>query len=155
MLREDLKAAMKDAMKAKDARRLSTIRLVLAAVKERDIENRTFDGELGDDDAMIMGILSKMVKQRNESIRTYEEAGRCELAEQEREEITVIEGFLPRQMSEDEVETAVGSAVSSLNAEGLKDIGRVMASLKEDYAGQMDFTLASKMVKNRLSQPSA
>lgn len=150
MLRDDLKEAMKAAMKAKDAKKLSTIRLILAAIKEKDIENRTED-DSGDDDAMVMGILSKMVKQRGDSIRAYEEAGRCELAEAEKAEIEIIQNFLPRQMDDGEVESAIDSAVDELGAETLRDIGRVMGALKAKYAGQMDFAAASKAVKARLS----
>lgn len=149
MLRDTLKTAMKDAMKAKDSHRLSTIRLILAAVKEQDIANRTADSD-GDDDQLVTGILAKMVKQRRDSIKMYEEAGRCELAEQERDEIGIIEAFLPRQMSESEIEVAVKGAVEELGAEGLKDMGRVMAAIKEKYAGQMDFAKASGIVKSSL-----
>lgn len=150
MLRDDLKDAMKAAMKAKEARKLSTVRLILAAVKERDISNRTEEAA-GDDDAMIIEILTKMVKQRRDSIKAYEEAGRCELAEQEREEVGIIQEFLPKQMSQEEVDAAVKTAIESLGAAGLKDIGRVMADLKGKYAGQMDFAAASKAVKASLS----
>ena len=151
MLRDDLTAAMKDAMRAKDQRRLSTVRLILAAIKEADINNRTKDEADKDDDAMVLGILSKMVKQRTDSIRAYEEAGRCELAEQEREEIDIIQDFLPRQMSEDEIKAACSAVVAELGAEGLKDIGRCMGALKAKYAGEMDFSKASVMIKGLLS----
>ena len=151
MLRDDLKTAMKDAMKAKESRRLSTIRLILAAVKEKDIDNRTEDTSALDDDAMITGILSKMVKQRGDSIKAYEEAGRCELAEQERAEIEIIQDFLPKQMSDEEIDAAVKAAIEAAGASGLKDIGKVMASLKDNYAGKMDFAKASGKVKAALS----
>lgn len=150
MLRDELKTAMKDAMKAKDSRRLSTVRLILAAIKDKDIDNRTEDGDLGDDDVMVTGILSKMVKQRRDSIKAYEEAGRCELAEQERSEIEVIESFLPRQMDATEIEAAVKAKITDLGADGLKDMGRVMGALKADYAGQMDFGRASGVLKAAL-----
>lgn len=149
MLRDDLKTAMKDAMKAKDQKRLSTVRLILAAVKDKDIDNRTVEGEV-DDDAMILGILSKMVKQRKDSIKAYEEAGRCELAEQERDEIKVIETFLPRQMAEEEIKAAVDRVISDLGAETLKDMGKVMGALKGQYDGQMDFAVASQQLKSAL-----
>jgi uncharacterized protein YqeY len=141
---------MKAAMRAKEARKLSTIRLILAAIKEKDIEMRTSDAD-GDDDALVMDILSKMVKQRRDSIKAYEEAGRCELAEREKEEITIIEEFLPRQMSDAEIKAACQAVVDELGAEGLKDIGRCMGALKAKYAGQMDFAKASVTIKGLLS----
>ena len=151
MLREDLKNAMKDAMRAKETRKLSTVRLILAAIKERDIANRTQEEGPCDDDACVLEILSKMVKQRRDSIKAYEEAGRLELAEQEREEITIIEEFLPRQMCVEEIQSACEAVVSDLDATGLKDIGRCMGALKSKYAGQMDFAKASVTVKGMLS----
>lgn len=151
MLRDDLTASMKDAMRAKEKRKLSTVRLVLAAIKEKDIEMRGTDAAERDDDAIITDILSKMVKQRNDSIKAYEEGGRCELAEREREEITIIQEFLPKQMSDDEIVEAATAVVAELGAEGLKDIGRCMAALKGKYAGQMDFAKASVTIKGMLS----
>jgi uncharacterized protein YqeY len=151
MLRDDLTHAMKEAMKSKDRLRLSTVRLILAAIKEKDIEDRTMDSADRDDDAIITDILSKMVKQRGDSIKAYEEAGRCELAEQEREEIAIIQTFLPRQLSDDELKSACEGIVSEIGAEGLKDIGRCMAALKAKYAGQMDFAKASVTVKELLA----
>ncbi|MBL4837830.1 MAG: GatB/YqeY domain-containing protein [Kordiimonadaceae bacterium] len=151
MLRDDLTEAMKDAMRAKEKRKLSTIRLILAAVKEKDIAMRGDDATDRDDDAMVIDILSKMVKQRNDSIKAYEEAGRCELAEQERTEITIIQKFLPKQMDEAEIKAACEAAVSELGAEGLKDIGRCMGALKGKFAGQMDFAKASVTIKGMLS----
>jgi uncharacterized protein len=151
MLRDDLTAAMKDAMRAKAKRKLSTIRLVLAAIKESDIAARGTDTDGIDDDATVIGILTKMVKQRNDSIKAYEEAGRCELAEQEKDEITIIQKFLPTQMTEDEVKAACEEIVAELGATGLKDIGRCMGALKGKYAGQMDFAKASVTIKGMLS----
>ncbi|WP_262689975.1 GatB/YqeY domain-containing protein [Kordiimonas aestuarii] len=151
MLRDELNQAMKAAMRAKEARKLSTIRLVLAAIKEKDIELRTANADERDDDAMITDILSKMVKQRNDSIKAYEEGGRCELAEREREEIATIQEFLPKQLSDAEITSACREVVAEIGAEGLKDIGRCMAVLKERYAGQMDFAKASGMIKKLLS----
>lgn len=151
MLRDELTHAMKEAMKSKDRTRLSTIRLILAAVKERDIEDRSLDNADRDDDGIITEILSKMVKQRGDSIKAYEEAGRCELAEQEREEIAIIQTFLPRQLSDEELATACKTIVSEIGAEGLKDIGRCMGALKAKYAGQMDFAKASSTVKELLA----
>jgi uncharacterized protein YqeY len=151
MLRDELTQAMKEAMKAKERRKLSTIRLILAAIKEKDIENRSVDTKDLDDDKIITDILVKMVKQRGDSIKAYEEAGRCELAMQEREEIDIIQEFLPKQLSEAELKSACERVVSEIGAEGLKDIGRCMGALKAQYAGQMDFAKASVTVKSLLA----
>lgn len=151
MLRDRLTQDMKDAMRAKNARKLSTIRLINAAIKERDIEMRTKDTAERDDDAIITDILSKMVKQRRDSIKAYEEAGRCEMAEREKDEIIIIEDFLPKQMSDEEIDAVVAKVIAELDATGLKDIGRCMAALKDQYAGQMDFAKASGKVKAALS----
>lgn len=150
MLRDDLQAAMKAAMKAKETRKLTTVRLILAAVKDRDISLRTSDAA-PDDDAMILDILAKMVKQRRDSIVAYEEGGRCELAEQERTEIEIIEGFMPRQLTADEIKEAVAAAMEQTGAQGLKDMGKVMGALKAKYAGQMDFGKAGAAVRSQLS----
>lgn len=150
MLRDDLQAAMKAAMKAKETRKLATVRLILAAVKDRDISLRTSD-KTPDDDPMILDILAKMVKQRRDSIVAYEEGGRCELAEQERAEIEIIEGFMPRQLNEDEMKEAVAVALEQMDAQGLKDMGKVMGALKAKYAGQMDFGKAGAAVRSQLS----
>tara|TARA_B100001540_G_C15807305_1_gene642676 strand:+ start:1090 stop:1590 length:501 start_codon:yes stop_codon:yes gene_type:complete len=147
MLRDKLTEAVKLALKAKDSRRVSTIRLILAAIKDREICKRTAEGDKTVSDAEIIEILSKMVKQRRESIKAYEEGGRLELAEQERDETVIIQEFLPRQMDEAEVEAAVQAAIAEVEAKGLKDIGKVMAVLKGQYAGTMDFAMASKKVK--------
>ena len=151
MLREKLSSALKDAMKSKDKVRLSTIRLILAAVKERDIALHEKDMCDGVSDEEILGVLSKMVKQREESSKTYEEAGRIEMAETERQEIEVIREFMPRQLSEAEIEAAVDDVVKDLDATSLKDMGRCMASLKERYSGAMDFGRAGAMVKRALN----
>ncbi|MCK0067871.1 GatB/YqeY domain-containing protein [Kordiimonas laminariae] len=151
MLREDLTKAMKAAMLAKEKCKLTTVRLILAAVKEKDIELRSEDRTPEEDDALITDILSKMVKQRNDSIKAYEEAGRCELAEREREEISIIQEFLPKQMSDDEITDAAKAVIDEIGAEGLKDIGRCMGALKAKYAGQMDFAKASVTIKGMLS----
>ena len=150
MLRDQLKEALKDAMRAKEKVTLGTLRLILAAVKDRDIADRTEQSE-SDDDLTITEILSKMIKQRRDSIAAYEAAGRVELAEREAEEIVIIERFLPRQLSDDEIKDAVSTIVSELGAEGLKDMGRTMGSLKTKYAGQMDFAKASVVVKEQLT----
>ena len=137
-------------MKTQATRRLSTIRLILAAVKDRDIAMRTEAGD-HDDDAVITDILTKMIKQRRESVKMYEEGGRCELAEQELEEIRIIEGFLPRQLSDDEIDTACRNVVAEVGAEGLKDMGKAMGALKEKFQGQMDFAKAGAKMRALLS----
>lgn len=152
MLRERLTEAMKDAMRAKAVRKLSTIRLILAAVKDRDIAARTEDATEQDDDTVIQLIMTKMIKQRRDSIKAYEEGGRCELAERERDEIVVIEDFLPAQMSDQEISEACAEVMSEVGAESLKDIGKVMGALKAKYAGRMEFSVASAKVKEHLSQ---
>lgn len=150
-LREQFNDALKGAMKAKEPRRVSTLRLILAAVKDRDIAARSEDRTEGVSDTEIQLILAKMIKQREESIASYEQGGRPDLAEQEREEIEIIRGFLPRQLSPEEVKEAAARAVGELEATSLKDMGRVMAALKERYAGQMDFARASAAVKELLA----
>lgn len=150
MLRDKFNTAMKDAMRSKDRRRLATIRLIMAAVKDRDISVRTeSDSKVGDPE--IIEILSKMVKQRHDSIKAYDDAGRTELAQQERDEIKIIKEFLPRQLDDSEIEAAVKSVIEQTSASGLKDIGRIMSALKGQYSGQMDFAKASAMAKNLLS----
>lgn len=151
MLRDTLIEAMKDAMRSKEKLKLTTIRLINAAIKENDINNRTKEGELVEDDTAILDILTKMVKQRKDSIKAYEEAGRCELAEQEKAEIEIITEFMPRQMDAAEIEAAAKQVVADLGATGLKDIGRCMAALKEKHAGAMDFGKASGTIKGLLS----
>lgn len=150
MLRDRLNAALKDAMRAKDTRRLTTLRLILAAIKDRDIAARS-DGRESLDDQGISELLAKMVKQRQDSIKVYEEGGRLDLVEQERQEIAIIEEYLPPQMSDADVQQVVTDAISEVGAQGIKDIGRVMAVLKERYAGQMDFAKASTAVRAKLS----
>ena len=150
-LRTRLQAATKEAMKARDAARLSTLRLIGAAIKDREIAARSGSGdeaELGDAD--LVAILSKMVKQRQESARAYEEGGRLELAEKELDEIRVIQEYLPRQLSDEEVAAAVDKVVADLNAESLRDRGRVMAELRARHSGQMDFGSVGALVKQRL-----
>lgn len=151
MLREKIKEALKDAMRARESCRVGTLRLILAAVKDRDIALRVEDVTELDDDTLILEILSKMVKQRHDSIKAYEEGGRLELAEQERLEIEIIGEFLPEQMSEQEIDAAARAAVQETGAESLKDMGGVMAVLKAKYAGTMDFGKASQVVKSLLS----
>ena len=146
MLRDSITQAQKDAMKAREKDRLAAIRLILAKIKDRDIELRTATA-IGDDDAIISEVLQKMAKQRRESITMYEQGGRQELADQEKGELAVIEEFLPQQMSEDEVKAAIESIKAEIGAESVKDMGKVMAEVKSRHAGQMDFGKASGLVK--------
>jgi uncharacterized protein len=150
MMREKLTDSMKDAMKTKDSRRLSTVRLIQAAVKDRDIANRGTGKDAATDDE-ILQILQKMVKQREESAKIYEDAGRAELATQEREEIDVLKAFMPEQLSDEKVDEIVAAVVAETGASGMKDMGKVMAILRERYAGQMDFAKASGVIKAKLS----
>jgi len=149
-LRKRITDGIKTAMRDKDAARLSTLRLINAAVKDQDIAARGKGNADGVSDDEVLAILGKMVKQRQESARAYEEGGRLELAEQEREEIAIIEDYLPRQLSEAEVEAAVAEAISETGAESIRDMGRVMGALKSKYTGQMDFGAVGPMVKARL-----
>ena len=150
MLREQINQALKDAMLAKDARATSTLRLITAALKDRDIAARSKGRTEGIDDNEILQMLQTMIKQRRESIEHYEKAGRLELAEQEREEIEIIERFLPRQLDEAAMTEAISEVIADIGAEGLKDMGKTMGALKERYAGQMDFGRASAIVKAQL-----
>jgi uncharacterized protein YqeY len=155
-VRDTITEAVKTAMKSGDKRRLSTLRLVQAAIKDRDIAARVdakgrSTGQDKIDEGELLQLLQKMIKQRRESARVYADAGRAELAEQEELEIEIIEEYLPKQMSEAEVATAVSTVIAELGAAGLKDMGRTMATLKERYAGQMDFGKASSVVKATLS----
>jgi hypothetical protein len=150
MIRDQLKAAQVAAMKAGDKQRTAAIRLILSAVKNRDIELRTGTAP-ADDDALVTEVLQKMIKQRRESIALYEQGGRAELAEAEKAEVAVIEQFLPQQMSEDETKAAIDGIVTELGACSVKDMGRVMAALKERHASQLDMSKASGLVKARLS----
>lgn len=149
-LRDRLQAALKDAMRAREADRLSTLRLINAAIKDREIALRGEPGEAEVADPEILGILGKLVKQRQESARAFEEGGRLELAEKELAEVRVIEEFLPRQLSAEEVQAAIGAAIAEIGASGIRDMGRVMAALKARYTGQMDFGAVGPMVKDRL-----
>jgi uncharacterized protein len=152
-LREQFNDQLKDAMKAKDARRVSTLRLVLAALKDKDIANRTEESRAGIGDDEILSLLAKMVKQREESAALYDSGARPELAGQEREEIAIIQSFMPKQMGADEAATAIKGVIAETGAASMKDMGKVMAALKERYAGQMDFAAASGTVKSLLSAP--
>jgi uncharacterized protein YqeY len=149
-LRDQLQTALKEAMKAKQADRLSTLRLINAAIKDRDIANRGEGGEGEISEAEILAALGRMVKQRQESARAYEEGGRLELAEKETAEIKVIEEFLPRQLEAAEVEAAIAAAVAEVGATSIRDMGKVMAVLKTKYTGQMDFGAVGPRIKDRL-----
>jgi len=149
-LRSRVNTALKQAMREKQATRLSTLRLINAAIKDQDIAARGEGDDAGVGDAQVLAILGKMTKQRQESARAYEEGGRLDLAERERAEIEVIEEFLPRQLDEDEMTKAVGAAIEKTGAGSIRDMGKVMAELKTRYTGQMDFGKAGPMVKDRL-----
>lgn len=151
MIRDDIKAALVSAMKGGDKPKTATLRLIQSALKNRDIELRGAAGAPADDDVLVTEVLQKMIKQRRESVALYEKGGRRELADSETAEIGVIEAFLPRQMSEDEARAAIDALVAETGASSLKDMGRVMAALKERHAGQMDMAKASGLVKARLS----
>ncbi|SCA55370.1 conserved hypothetical protein [Candidatus Terasakiella magnetica] len=150
MLREQIKSALKEAMVAKNSHKVSTLRLIMAALKDRDIAARTQDKPDGISDEEILSLLQSMVKQRRDSITMYENGGRLELAEQEASEITIIEEFLPKQMSEEEIGEVVEALITELGATGLKDMGPTMKALRDRYAGQMDFGKASAIIKARL-----
>ena len=150
-LRTKVTTALKKAMKDKDADRLSTLRLINAAIKDKDIAARADGNDDGVGDDAVLVILGKMAKQRKESALAYEEGGRLDLAERELEEVTVIEEFLPQQLSEDEAENAIDAAVAEIGADSIRDMGKVMGVLKAKYTGQMDFGKAGPMVKDRLS----
>ncbi len=149
MLREQINESIKSAMKSKDKQRLSTLRLVSSAIKYAEIEAERTGKTLSDDD--ILSLLQKMIKQRQESVDIFDKAGRKELADQERGEIQVIKGFLPQQMSEAEAGEAIGAVIKEVGAQGVKDMGKVMAALKQAYAGKMDFGKASGLVKTLLT----
>lgn len=150
LMREKLNAALKQAMREKATARLSTLRLINAAIKDRDIAARAEGHDDGVPDDDLLAILGKMAKQRLESARAYEEAGRIDLSERERQEITVIEEFLPRQLSSDEVMAAVNEAIAETDASSIRDMGTVMGVLKARYTGQMDFGSVGPLVKDRL-----
>jgi uncharacterized protein len=150
MIRDDIKAAQVAAMKAGDKARLGTIRLMLAKIKDKDIELRTGTAPT-DDDVLVTDVLQKMVKQRRESIAMYEQGGRQELADIEAAEVVVIEDFLPAQLSDDEAQAAIKAIAAELGAESLKDMGRVMAAVKERHGSELDMSKASGWVKAALS----
>ena len=149
-MRERIAQAMKDALKSKDQATLSTIRLIVAALKDRDIAARSDNNHDGILDDEILSMLQTMIKQRNESAKMYEDGGRPELADAEKAEIVLIQQFLPEQLSKDDIEKAITEAIAQTNAASIKDMGKVMAHLKEQHTGQMDFSAASQMVKAAL-----
>jgi uncharacterized protein YqeY len=150
MLREQFNEALKEAMRAKDQRKVGTLRLINSALKDKDIEARGLGkGPLNDDD--ILALLQKMIKQRNDSIEAYEKAGRSDLVAQEQEEKAIIEAYLPQQMGPDEVAAAVRAIIAATGAASVKDMGKVMGELKARYAGKMDFSKANGVVKALLS----
>jgi uncharacterized protein YqeY len=155
MLRKQINDALSDATREQNKRRMATLRLINAAIKDRDIAVRGSGKQDSVDEVDIQQILQKMIKQREESSVVYEQAGRLELAQQEREEVEIIREFLPRQLEEEEVREAVESTIEDLNATCVRDMGKCMASLKERYPGQMDFGQASSMLKGILCKQSA
>jgi uncharacterized protein YqeY len=150
MLRDDINNAVKEAMKARDEHRLSTLRMVNSTIKNADIEARG-QGKPPLADGDLLGLLQKMIKQRQESVALYEKGGREELAAQERAEIDVISAYLPKQMSDDDIKAAVAAVIAETDASGIKDMGKVIGALKAKYAGQMDFGKASGVVKAALT----
>ena len=149
MLRDDINNALKDAMKARNERSVSTLRLMNAAIKDKDIEARGLSkGPLSDED--LLSLFQKMVKQRQESAELYEKGNRPELAKQENEEIAIITSYLPKQMSEDEMKAAIAAAIKDTGAVAVKDMGKVIGVLRGKYAGKMDFAKASGLVKGML-----
>lgn len=152
-LRERFNTELKEAMKAKEQRRLATLRLILAGLKERDIANRSESSREGISDEEILSLLAKMVKQREESAAAYDAGGRPELARSERDEIDIIRRFMPRQLSGDEMKVAIEGVVAETGAASIKDMGKVMGLLKERFSGQMDFAKAGASVKEALSKP--
>ena len=151
MLRTRLSDALKTAMKGKDAPTVSTLRLIMAALKDRDIAARGKGNKDGIPEEEILRLLQSMIKQRRDSIALYEKGGRMELAQQEAEEIAIIEEYMPQQMSDDDIAAAIDAVIEDAGAATLKDMGKVMAGLKEKHAGSMDFSMASAMVKERLT----
>lgn len=149
-MREEIDAGLKTALKARDKRRTGTLRLINAAIKDRDIEARG-KGREKISDADILALLQKMVKQRDESIEIYDKAGRDDLAAQEREEIAIIQDFLPQPLGDKEVAAEIDAAIAQIGAEGLRDMGKVVGALKAKFPGRIDFGKASKLVKEKLA----
>jgi uncharacterized protein YqeY len=149
-VRIELNTAMKESMKSRDTVRLNTVRLILAALKDRDIAARTQGQADGIPDSDVMGMLATMVKQRQESSKIYAEAGREDMAEQEDAEIKIVQSFMPEQLSQDKLSEIIDSLVEKTGADSVRDMGKVMGALKSEYAGQIDMTMASGMVKAKL-----
>ena len=149
-MHERFNEALKVALKSQDKVRISTLRLINAAIKDREIADRTDNGGAGVSEDVVLEILAKMIKQRQESLSAYEKAGRLDLADQERSEIVIIQEFMPRQLEDDEIIAAVDAALAEVGAETLKDMGKVMGLLKQKYTGQMDFGKAGARVKEKL-----
>ena len=149
--REKINAAMKDALKNKEMERLATVRLIIAALKDKDINSRTEGRNDGIDESGVLSLLQSMIKQRKESAGIFRENNRPELADKEEGEIAVIESFLPQQLSDEEVAKVVGEIIAATGAAGIKDMGKVMAELKAKYAGQLDMGKAGAVIKQKLS----
>jgi uncharacterized protein len=150
MLRDDINNALKEAMKAREERRVSCLRMVNAAIKDRDIEARGLGkGPLSDEE--LLGLFQKMIKQRQDSVEAYQKGGRADLVAQEQEEIAIISSYLPKQMSEDDMKAAIAAAIKDTGAASMKDMGKVIGALRGKYAGQMDFAKASALVKGMLA----
>ena len=150
MLREDLKNALKTAMLNKDTLTTGTVRMIIAGMKEKDVEARGKGLEKASDD-ILLSMMQTMIKQRNDSIKMFVEAGRLELADKENKEITVIERFLPKQMNEEEMQNAIKTLIAETGASSMKDMGKIMGALKSKYSGQMDMGKANGLIKNLLS----
>ena len=150
MLRKQISVSLQEALKAKNQTKTSTLRLILAALKDRDIAERSKGNANGLNDDAILKLLQSMIKQRKESIEFYEKGNRLELADKEKEEISHIKNFLPKQLSENEVKTIVKSTISELGAKDVRDMGKVMSFLREKYSGQMDLSIAGKLLKEHL-----
>ena len=150
MIRERFAGDLKEAIKARDPKRVSTLRLIMAAIKDRDIAARTEDNTEGVGDPEILAILGKMIRQRQESARAYEEGGRLDLADQERAEIVIIQDYLPRQLTDTEVDRAVSAAIAETGAASIRDMGKVMGLLKARHTGQMDFSRVGATLKQAL-----
>ncbi|MFO1141098.1 MAG: GatB/YqeY domain-containing protein [Amaricoccus sp.] len=150
MIRQRFATDLKDAIKSRDTLRVSTLRLITAAVKDRDIAARTADNAEGVPDAEILAILAKMIRQRQESAEAYDEGGRPELAQRERDEVAIIREYMPRQMTDAEVDKAVRAAIAETGAASIRDMGKVMATLKARHAGAMDFARAGSAIKQAL-----
>ena len=149
-LRDQINDSLKAAMKSGDKRRVSTLRLVNSAIKDRDILNRTAGPDAGVSDAQIVDVMAKMVKQRQESLEIYEKAGRDELATQERDEIAIIQSYMPKQLSDEDVKAVIAAVIKETGATSVKDMGKVMGALKAKYSGQIDFGKAGAVIKGLL-----